>query len=102
MLSATEANSALYARWDSTFQKRSIGYGYHCFYAFIWLALLFAVTILIAVFSVRTRPIYRPDDNSVSGRFKHHSWKGFCGVAMHRHRQDQLCNRSGLSYHQPQ
>ena len=30
--------------------KALIGYGYHCFYAFIWLALLFAVTILIAVF----------------------------------------------------
>ena len=30
--------------------KLLIGYGYHCFYAFIWLAALFAVTALIAVF----------------------------------------------------
>jgi hypothetical protein len=30
--------------------KWLIGYGYHCFYAFIWLAALFAVTALIAVF----------------------------------------------------
>jgi ribonuclease E len=30
--------------------KWLIGYGYHCFYAFLWLAGLFTVTALIAVF----------------------------------------------------
>jgi hypothetical protein len=30
--------------------KLLIGYGYHCFYAFIWLAALFTVTALVAVF----------------------------------------------------